>query len=220
MDINSQHHNLLGTQISPKSEDFCILEAIVGSKLQGHHSKPKLSPYGAAYLTACKYPFPLKSVHVWIFKDFFKIFILVAIWKILKSKSTTLSDDLFLCQISKGSAVRFEFNIFCTLVTMATAAILNLFNPQQLPHTTVDILTKFHEVWWKESKTIFNLPFFVSMVAVAKFVQPIPIFLAYLVPLDVDVVPNKFHQLISKPQNYVYTCQTKFLESFIQFRAI
>ena len=58
------------------------------------------------------------------------------------------------------------------------------------------------------------------MVAVAKFVQPIPIFLAYLVPLDVDVVPSKFHQLISKPQNYVYTCQTKFLESFIQFRAI
>ena len=58
------------------------------------------------------------------------------------------------------------------------------------------------------------------MVAVGKFVQPIPIFLAYLVPLDVDVVPNKFHQLISKPQNYVYTCQTKFLESFIQFRGI
>jgi hypothetical protein len=24
MDINSQHHNLLGSQISPKSEDFCI----------------------------------------------------------------------------------------------------------------------------------------------------------------------------------------------------
>ena len=40
-----------------------------------------------------------------------------------------------------------EFNIFCTLVTMATAAILNLFNPpQQLPHTTVDIPTKFHKV--------------------------------------------------------------------------
>jgi hypothetical protein len=31
---------------------------------------------------------------------------------------------------------------------MATAAILNLFNTQQLPHTTVDIPTKFHEVWW------------------------------------------------------------------------
>ena len=40
-----------------------------------------------------------------------------------------------------------EFNIFCTLVTMATVTILNLFKPpQQLPHTAVDIPTKFHEV--------------------------------------------------------------------------
>jgi hypothetical protein len=39
-----------------------------------------------------------------------------------------------------------EFNIFCTLVTMTTAAILIIFNPQKLPHTTVDIPTKFHEV--------------------------------------------------------------------------
>jgi hypothetical protein len=38
-----------------------------------------------------------------------------------------------------------EIKIFCTLVTMATAAILNFFNPQK-PHTTVDIPTKFHEV--------------------------------------------------------------------------
>jgi hypothetical protein len=30
----------------------------------------------------------------------------------------------------------------------------------------------------------------------AKFVQLIPIFLAYLVPLDVDVVPIKFHQFL------------------------
>jgi hypothetical protein len=47
---------------------------------------------------------------------------------------------------SKLCEVGSEFNLFCTLVTMATAAILNLFNPQHLPHTTVDILTKFHEV--------------------------------------------------------------------------
>ena len=40
----------------------------------------------------------------------------------------------------------------------------------------------------------FLIPLFVSMVAVAKFVQLIPIFWAYLVPLDVDVVPNEFHQ--------------------------
>jgi hypothetical protein len=39
-----------------------------------------------------------------------------------------------------------EFNIFCTLVTMATAAILNFSTSQKLPHTTVDIPTKFHEV--------------------------------------------------------------------------
>jgi hypothetical protein len=74
MNINSQHHNLLGNQISPKSEDFCI-----------------------------RWP-------------------------------------------------------FCTLVTMATAAIWNFFNPQKLPHTTVDIPTNFHEVWWKESKVFFKSP--------------------------------------------------------------
>ena len=96
--------------------------------------------------------------------------------KILKTKSATLSDDLFLCQVSKGSTVRSEFNLFCTLVTMATAAILNLFNPQKLPHTTVDIPTKFYEVWWKDSNFFLNPPFFVSMATAAKFVQPIPIF--------------------------------------------
>jgi hypothetical protein len=67
MNINSQHHNLLGNQISLKLEDFCI-------------------------------------------------------WR-----------------------------PFCTLVTMAT--------PQKLPHTTVDIPTKFHEVWWKESNFFLILPF-------------------------------------------------------------
>ena len=53
--------------------------------------------------------------------------------------------------IAKLCEVGSEFNIFCTLVTMATAATLNLFNPpppppEQLPHSTVDIPTKFHEV--------------------------------------------------------------------------
>jgi hypothetical protein len=32
----------------------------------------------------------------------------VAILKTLKTKSTTLSDDLFLCQVSKGSAVQLK----------------------------------------------------------------------------------------------------------------
>jgi hypothetical protein len=39
-------------------------------------------------------------------------------------------------------------------------------------------------------------PLFVSMTTAAKFVDTIPIFLAYLVPLDVDVVPIKFHQFL------------------------
>jgi hypothetical protein len=46
----------------------------------------------------------------------------------------------------------------------------------------------------KESKKVFYHPFFVSMATAAKFVQPIPIFSAYLVPLDVDVIPIKFHR--------------------------
>jgi hypothetical protein len=33
-------------------------------------------------------------------------------------------------------------------------------------------------------------------MATATFVQPIPIFLAYLIPLDVDVVAIKFHQFL------------------------
>jgi hypothetical protein len=62
-------------------------------------------------------------------------------------------------------------------------------NPQELPHTTVDIPTKLHKIF-------LNPPFFVSMAIAARFVLLIPIFLAYLVPLDVDVVPIKFHQFL------------------------
>jgi hypothetical protein len=42
----------------------------------------------------------------------------------------------------------------------------------------------------------FKSPFFVSMATAAKFVQPIPFFFAYLVPLEVVVVPVKFHQFL------------------------
>jgi hypothetical protein len=41
-----------------------------------------------------------------------------------------------------------------------------------------------------------KLDFFVSMATAAKFAQPIPFFLSYLVPLDVDVVAIKFHQFL------------------------
>ena len=39
-----------------------------------------------------------------------------------------------------------EFNIFCTLVTMATAAILNLFNPPTAATHYSGYSYKFHEV--------------------------------------------------------------------------
>ena len=106
------------------------------------------------------------------------IFIMVAILKILKTKSTTLSNDLFLCQVSKGSAVWSEFNIFCTLVTMATAAILNFFN---LSKAATHYGGYSYKISWGLMKGInffLNPPFFVSMATAAKFVQPIPIFLA------------------------------------------
>jgi hypothetical protein len=35
-----------------------------------------------------------------------------------------------------------------------------------------------------------NPPFFISMATAAKFVQPIAIFLAYLIQLDVDMTGN------------------------------
>jgi hypothetical protein len=44
--------------------------------------------------------------------------------------------------------------------------------------------------------SFLNPLFFVSMATAAKFVQPIPICFTYLVPLDMDVVPTKFHQFL------------------------
>jgi hypothetical protein len=122
----------------------------------GHHSKPKWSLYGAACLIPCKYQFPLKSVHFWIFNDFKFFYIgghfeMAAILKILITKSTTLRDDLF--------CVKFQM-IRCTVWIKTKIApwlpwqrspFWFFSTPKKLPHTTVDILTKFHEVWWKES---------------------------------------------------------------------
>ena len=79
---------------------------------------------------------------------------------------------------------------------MATADILNFFNPSKAA-THHDGYS--YKVTWSLMKGIkkhFIPPFFVSMATAAKFVQLIPIFLAYLVPLDVDVVTIKFHQFL------------------------
>jgi hypothetical protein len=52
---------------------------------------------------------------------------------------------------------------------------------------------KFDE---RNPKLFLNPPFLVSMTTATEFVQPIPIFLAYIVPLAVDVVNIKFHQFL------------------------
>ena len=100
------------------------------------------------------------NLFIFEFLTIFFIFILAAILKILKTKSRTLSDDLFLCQVSKGPAVRFEFNIFLHLGYHGNGRHFEFFQPPKKScHTTVDIPTKFYEVWWKESKH-FLIPLF------------------------------------------------------------
>jgi hypothetical protein len=140
--------------------------------------------------------------------------------KILKTKSTTLSDDKFVCQVSEWSTVWSEVKMFVPWLPRHAASYCDHFGllwgpfwiqnyrqttkilliwakfgfqvdydvanwypsftgmlgppfwilstPQKLPRTTVDIPTKFHEVWWKESNKNLNLPFFASMATAAK----------------------------------------------------
>ena len=124
--------------------------------------------------------------------EFLTIFLIFILATILKTKSTTLSDDLFLCQVSKGSAVWSEFNIFLHFGYHGNGRHFEFFStPQKLPHTTVDIPTKIHEVWWKESP-FFLFPWQLLQSLSNRF----RFFLAYLVPLDVDVFSIKFHQFL------------------------
>ena len=57
MNINSQHHNLLGSQISPKSEDFCILVAILylGNHGNGRHFEFFQPPIAATHYSGYSY---------------------------------------------------------------------------------------------------------------------------------------------------------------------
>jgi hypothetical protein len=86
--------------------------------------KFKSHPFFISMATAAKFVLPI-----------------VIIWAYLVPLDVDVTGNISAKFVKFGS----EFNIFCTLVTMATATILNLFNPQKLPHTTVDIPTKFHE---------------------------------------------------------------------------
>jgi hypothetical protein len=89
------------------------------------------------------------------------IYITSKIWKIISWNLAYLEVVISHLIQAYFHKKKFYLSTFPGVFTMATAAILNLFNPQKLPHTTVNIPTKFHEVWWKESKIIFlNPPFF------------------------------------------------------------
>jgi hypothetical protein len=95
---------------------------------------------------------------------------------------------------------------------------------------------KFDE---RNKKKLKIPPFFISMATAAKFVLPIPIFLAYLVPLDVDVTGNItaklcevwsefniFGTLVTMPMAAIlnffnpkscHTLRWVFLQSFMKF---
>ena len=110
-----------------------------------------------------------------------------------------MSDDLFLCQVSKGSPVRFEFNIFLTLVTMVTAAFMNLFQPLKSCHTVRWIFLQSFMKFDERKPSIFLIPPFLPWQLQKSLSNRFRsfFFLAYLVPLDVDVVPYKFHQFLT-----------------------
>ena len=127
------------------------------------------------------------------FKKFifiFFIFILVAILKILKTKSTTLSDDLFLCQVSEGSAVRVNLTFFAPWLPWQLPPFWIFSTPPKSCH-------RLRWIFLQRNPNLFKYPLFCFHGNCGKVDQPIPIFfLAYLVPLDVNVVPIKFHQFL------------------------
>ena len=65
MNINSQHHNLLGNQISPKSEDFCIwrpfyiLVTMATAAILNFFSIPQKLPHTMVDI-------PTKSIIIWL----------------------------------------------------------------------------------------------------------------------------------------------------------
>jgi hypothetical protein len=135
----------------------------------------KIHPFSISMATAAKFVLPIP------------IF-----WAFLVPLDVDVTGNI----IAKLCEVWSELNIFCTLVTMTTAAILNFFNPPKSCHTLQWIFLQSFMKFDERNKKKISPPFFVSKATAAKFVQPIPIFLAYLVPLYVDVVPIKFHQFL------------------------
>ena len=169
----------------PKSEDFCILAVILDSKWP---------PYGAACLTPCKYSFSLKSFHFWIFNDFLNFYI----GDHFKNKEHNFWVMIYFCvKFQKDLLFGVNLTFFCTLVTMAMAAILNFFNPSKAAtyyggYSYKDSwsLMKGIQIFFKPPLFLFPWQLLQSLSNRFRF------FLAYLVPLDVDVFSIKFHQFL------------------------
>ena len=98
-----------------------------------------------------------------------------------------------------------EFNIFCTLVTMAPSAILIFFiPPPKSCHTLRCIFLQSFMEFDERNKKKINSPLFFSMATAAKFVLPILILLAYLIPLDVDVQETLLQKFVKFGANLTF----------------
>jgi hypothetical protein len=130
MNINSQHHNLLGNQISPKSEEFCIwrpfytLVTMATAAIFIFFNPPQKLPHTTVDI-------PTKWIIIWLPNHGYQFPTSKSTWK---PNFAQIGGFLYLAVILylryHGNGRHFEF----------------VQPPQKLPHTTVDIPTKFHEV--------------------------------------------------------------------------
>ena len=193
MDINSQHHNLLGNQISPNSEIFVFWRSFWIQN--GRHSKPKWSQYGAAYLTPCKYPFSLKSFHFWIVNDFLKFLYWRPFWKFLKQRAQLWVMIYFCVKFQKDPQFGVNLTFFAPWLPWQRPPFWIYSTPQK-------VATHYgwysYKASWSLIKEIKKKipPFLFPRQLRQNLSNRFRFFLAYLVPLDVDVVPIKIHQFL------------------------
>ena len=127
--------------------------------------------------------------------EFLKFLYWRPFWKFLKQRAQLWVMIYFCVKFQKGSAVWFELSIFLHLSYHGNGRHFKKNSTPKRCHTLRWIfLQSFMK--FDERNHFFNPPFFISMATAEKFVQLIPICLAYLVPLDVDVVPIKIHQFL------------------------
>ena len=157
MNINSQHHNLLGIQISPKSEDFCIwrpfytLVTMAMATILIFFNPPKAATYYGGYSYKVDHnmvPKPwisIPNIKIYLETKFHPNWRIFVFWRPFwiqngrHSKPTmdinSQHYNLLGNQISPKSENFCIWRLFCTLVTIATAAILNFSTPAKSCHT-------------------------------------------------------------------------------------